>query len=91
MGAVWTSPNPNTGTGNNQGNTDRLHTGSFLIQNGKVVAESKPSTVTVPGNGKAPAAQTPAQNKPNQKPTAPKPAAPVKQEEANLPGSRKGE
>ena len=91
MGAVWTSPNPNAS--GKQGSPDRLQTGNFLVQNGKIVGESKPSTV--PSSGQTPAAHTGqaarAQNKTNQKPAAPKPTAPAKQQEANLPASRKGE
>jgi len=100
MGALWTSPNPTAGTGNTQGSPDRVRTGSFLVQNGKIVAESKPGTATTPGNLHAPAPRSgqaqPAQGKPgqkpaSQKPAAPNPATPARQEEANLPASRKGD
>jgi len=95
MGAMWTSPNPNATAGNKQGGPDRVQTGNFLIQNGNIVAQSKPNTVTAktnqPTGGQGPAERT-GQNKllPPGKPRQ-IPAAPARQEDANLPASRKGE
>jgi len=93
MGAMWTSPNPNAVSGNKTGSTDQVQTGNFMVQNGKIVAQSKPKTVTgnpaAPNKGPAAVGRgglTPSQSKPRQAP-----AAPARQEEANLPASRKGE
>lgn len=93
MGALWTSPNPNANTTDGKASPDKVHTGNFLVQNGKIVGQSKPNTVTVkpaaPANGQVPSARTGQapgqQGKPRQNQT---PAA--KPEEAGL-ETRKGE
>jgi hypothetical protein len=93
MGAIWTSPTTNAAAGNKQGGHDQVQAGNFLVQNGKIVAQSKPSTVTAnaadPTKGQSTAAragQAPSQGKPRQRS-----AAPAKQEQASIPASRKGE
>ena len=96
MSAMWTSSSPNaSATGNRaaQGSSDRVQTGNFLVKDGKIVGQSKPSTVTAkpsaPASGQHPAARTgqapPSPGKPRQDSA---PAA--KQEETGL-GPRKGE
>ena len=40
MGAFWTSPDKSAKHGEGP---DQLHAGSFLIQNGKIIAQSKPA------------------------------------------------
>ncbi len=94
MGAMWTSPNPNATAGNKQSGPDRVQTGNFLIQNGNIVAQSKPNSVTAkttqPTGGQSPAEHN-GQNKLLPGKPRQTPAAPARQEDANLPASRKGE
>jgi penicillin-binding protein 2 len=44
MGAVWTTANPNTSAGNKKSSPDRIHAANYLIQDGKIVAQSTPAT-----------------------------------------------
>jgi penicillin-binding protein 2 len=94
MGAMWTSPNPNAVVGNKQGSPDQVQAGNFLVQNGKIVAQSKPGTVTAKpassSTGQPPTART-GQAPALQSKRRQTPAPPAKQEEASIPASRKGE
>lgn len=94
MGAVWTSPDPGTDRAGKAGNADRLQTGSFLIQDGKIIARSKPRTLTenpaTQAKSQPQQARTGQDSRPHSKQPA-APAAPAKQEEASLAEARKGE
>jgi penicillin-binding protein 2 len=91
MSAVWSGPD--TGSDGKRGSSDRLQSGTFLIQNGKLVAESKPmQPVARPATAKTGQNQTAKAVQPvlsgqtphprNQARRAP--AAPAKEEEAQL-------
>jgi len=92
MGAMWTTPNPNASAANGQDSPDRLQSGNFLIDNGKIVAQTKPRTVgTTPQTTGAaqPAPSGRAQNSKSK--LRQTPAVPPRQEDANIPASRRGE
>jgi penicillin-binding protein 2 len=93
MGAMWTTPNPNANSADGKGSPDRVQTGNFLVQDGKIVGQSKPTTVTskqaAPASGPVPAVRT------GQTPAAPgkprpNPAPAAKPEEGGM-ATRKGE
>jgi hypothetical protein len=46
MSAIWTSPTAGGNSEGRQASTDRLQAGSFLVQDGKIVAQTKPKAVT---------------------------------------------
>jgi penicillin-binding protein 2 len=92
MGAMWTTPNPNAHAANGQDSLDRLQSGNFLIDNGKIVAQTKPRTVgaTPQNTGAAqPAPSGQAQNSKSK--LRQTPAVPPRQEDASIPVSRRGE
>jgi penicillin-binding protein 2 len=92
MGAMWTTPNPNARAANGQDSPDRLQSGNFLIDNGKIVAQTKPRTVgaTPQTKGAAqPALSGRAQNSKSK--LRQTPAVPPRQEDASIPVSRRGE
>jgi len=92
MGAMWTTPNPNASAANGQDSPDRLQSGNFLIDNGKIVAQTKPRTVgTTPQTTGAaqPAPSGRAQNSKSK--LRQTPAVPPRQEDASIPVSRRGE
>jgi penicillin-binding protein 2 len=92
MGAMWTTPNPNARAANGQDSLDRLQSGNFLIDNGKIVAQTKPRTVgTTPQTTGAaqPAPSGRAQNSKSK--LRQTPAVPPRQEDASIPVSRRGE
>jgi penicillin-binding protein 2 len=92
MGAMWTTPNPNARAANGQDSLDRLQSGNFLIDNGKIVAQTKPRTVgaTPQNTGAAqPAPSGQAQNSKSK--LRQTPAVPPRQEDASIPVSRRGE
>ncbi len=69
MGAVWSTPNSNAGATGKPGSPDRVQSGNFLVQNGKIVGQSvgksKPGAVTAKpaAPAKQPEAPLPASGK----------------------------
>lgn len=92
MSAVWTSPNQGAGRAGKEAGSDRLQTGSFLIQDGKIVAQTKPRVLTAMAaeQTKSPSQQARAGRAPHPQ-NRQQPPVPVKQEEAGLAEARKGE
>ncbi len=62
MGAFWTSPNKGGEAGDGP---DRLNAGSFLVENGKIVGQSKPETRPAARTAKKPGAESASGGKPS--------------------------